>query len=306
MHWTRHAAEQGAHLVAFPEMVLTGYPVEDLALRSSFVEASRAALRALAARLADEGFGELPVIVGYLDRSERAQPRYGQPAGAPQNAAAVLHRGEVALTLRQAPPAQLRRVRRVPLLRARRHHAGRSGCTASTWRSPSARTSGRTAAGCPAARSAGAGLLLSDQRLAVRAGQGRHPAGAGAQAGPGGRLHHRVPGDDRRPGRAGLRRRLDRRRPGRRSRRAGPAVRRGLRGPRPGSARRRRRAARRASWTTGCASTTSSSPRSRCPRYEPELAGGYAERLDDDEEIYSALVVGPAGVRRRRTASARC
>ena len=29
----RPAAEPGAHLVAFPEMVLTGYPVEDLALR---------------------------------------------------------------------------------------------------------------------------------------------------------------------------------------------------------------------------------------------------------------------------------
>ncbi|MFD4718439.1 NAD+ synthase [Streptomyces sp. NPDC058423] len=98
VHWTRHAAAQGAHLIAFPEMALTGYPVEDLALRSSFVEASRTALRALAARLADEGFGEIPVIVGYLDRSEKAQPRYGQPAGAPQNAAAVLHGGRVALT----------------------------------------------------------------------------------------------------------------------------------------------------------------------------------------------------------------
>ncbi|MFV0136329.1 NAD+ synthase [Streptomyces sp. HMX87] len=98
VRWTRHSAEQGAHLVAFPEMALTGYPVEDLALRSSFVEASRAALRALAARLAEEGLGELPVIVGYLDRSETAQPKYGQPAGAPQNAAAVLHGGEVVLT----------------------------------------------------------------------------------------------------------------------------------------------------------------------------------------------------------------
>ena len=77
VRWTRHSAEQGAHLVAFPEMVLTGYPVEDLALRQSFVEASRAALKALAARLADEGFGELPVIVGYLDRSESAAPKYG-------------------------------------------------------------------------------------------------------------------------------------------------------------------------------------------------------------------------------------
>ncbi|MEV0962915.1 MULTISPECIES: NAD+ synthase [unclassified Streptomyces] len=98
LRWTRHAAAQGAHLIAFPEMALTGYPVEDLALRSSFVEASRTALRTLAARLADEGFGEIPVVVGYLDRSEKAQPRYGQPAGAPQNAAAVLHGGRVALT----------------------------------------------------------------------------------------------------------------------------------------------------------------------------------------------------------------
>jgi NAD+ synthase (glutamine-hydrolysing) len=97
LRWSRHAAGQGAHLVAFPEMMLTGYPVEDLALRSSFVEASRAALEDLARRLAAEGLGELPVVVGYLGRSEDAQPKYGQPAGAPQNCAAVLHRGEVAL-----------------------------------------------------------------------------------------------------------------------------------------------------------------------------------------------------------------
>ncbi len=98
VHRTRQAADQGAHLVAFPEMALTGYPVEDLALRSSFVEASRTALGALARRLADEGLGDLPVIVGYLDRCAQDRPRYGLPAGSPQNAAAVLHRGEVALT----------------------------------------------------------------------------------------------------------------------------------------------------------------------------------------------------------------
>ena len=42
--WTRKAAESGAHLVAFPEMMLTGYPVEDLVFRESFVAASQAAV----------------------------------------------------------------------------------------------------------------------------------------------------------------------------------------------------------------------------------------------------------------------
>ncbi|MFF4919180.1 NAD+ synthase [Kitasatospora sp. NPDC001261] len=92
---TKQAAEAGAQLVAFPEMALTGYPVEDLALRHSFVEASRAALVALAARLAAEGLGGVPVVVGYLGRSEHASPRFNRPADSPQNCAAVLHRGEV-------------------------------------------------------------------------------------------------------------------------------------------------------------------------------------------------------------------
>ncbi|WP_371481956.1 NAD+ synthase [Kitasatospora sp. NBC_00315] len=95
LRWTGRAAEAGAQLVAFPEMALTGYPVEDLALRGSFVEASRAALVELAARLAAEGLGELPVLVGYLGRSEHVSAKLGRPAGSPQNCAAVLHRGEV-------------------------------------------------------------------------------------------------------------------------------------------------------------------------------------------------------------------
>lgn len=98
VRWARHAAAGGAHLAAFPELMLTGYPVEDLALRSSFVAASRTALRELAARLEREGLGELPVVLGYLDRSEQLEPALGQPAGAPRNAAAVLHRGTVVLS----------------------------------------------------------------------------------------------------------------------------------------------------------------------------------------------------------------
>lgn len=95
VRWTKQAVEAGAQLVAFPEMVLTGYPVEDLALRHSFVEASRGALVELAGRLADDGLGGVPVVAGYLGRSEHASPRFGRPAGSPQNCAAVLYRGEV-------------------------------------------------------------------------------------------------------------------------------------------------------------------------------------------------------------------
>ncbi|MFI7447159.1 NAD+ synthase [Nonomuraea sp. NPDC049714] len=92
--WTRDAAERGAHLVVFTEMFLTGYPVEDLVLRTSFVDASIAALDEVAVRLQREGLGELPVVVGYVDRANRA-PRVGQPKGAPLDAAAVLHQGRV-------------------------------------------------------------------------------------------------------------------------------------------------------------------------------------------------------------------
>jgi NAD+ synthase (glutamine-hydrolysing) len=91
----REASAAGAQLLAAPELALTGYPIEDLALRGSFVRASQAALLGLARRLADEGCGELVVVVGYLDGTASSQQRSGRPAGSPQNAAAVLHRGEV-------------------------------------------------------------------------------------------------------------------------------------------------------------------------------------------------------------------
>jgi NAD+ synthase (glutamine-hydrolysing) len=93
--WAAHAVEQGCHLVAFPEMVLTGYPPEDLVLRRSFVQASLDALEALARRLHDEGAGEVAVVVGYCGRSETPSPALGRPAGEPQNSAAVLFGGRV-------------------------------------------------------------------------------------------------------------------------------------------------------------------------------------------------------------------
>jgi NAD+ synthase (glutamine-hydrolysing) len=98
LEWTMRAAEQGAGIVVFPEMMLTGYPVEDLALRRSFVDASVGALQSLATDLAAEGLDGVAVVVGYLDRRTGQQPRVGVPAGAPLDAAAVLHAGSVVIT----------------------------------------------------------------------------------------------------------------------------------------------------------------------------------------------------------------
>ncbi len=98
LSWTRRAAEAGARLVVFPEMMLTGYPVEDLALRASFVGASVAALHETAARLDVAGLGGIAVVTGYLDRRAGLRPRIGLPAGAPLDAAALLHSGAVQVT----------------------------------------------------------------------------------------------------------------------------------------------------------------------------------------------------------------
>ncbi|MFE7324904.1 NAD+ synthase [Streptomyces sp. NPDC057565] len=290
VHWTRHSAEQGAHLVAFPEMVLTGYPVEDLALRSSFVEASRNALRALAARLDAEGFGELPVVVGYLDRSETAQPRYGQPAGSPQNAAAVLHRGRVALSFakhhlpnygvfdefRYFVPGDS-----MPVVRVHGVDVALAICE-DLWQD-----GGRV----PAARAAGAGLLLSinaspyerdkdDTRLELVRKRAQEAGCTTAYlAMIGGQDELVFDGDSIV---------VDR---------DGDVI------------------ARAPQFAEGCVVLDLELPAAApeapsgvvndglridhvvlsdkpVPAYEAELTGGYAERLDDDEELYSALVVG--------------
>ena len=98
LEWTRRAAVAGADLVVFPEMMLTGYPVEDLALRASFVSASIATLEDTARRLADAGLGGIAVVTGYLGRQEGLAARVGVPAGAPLDAAALLYGGRVVVT----------------------------------------------------------------------------------------------------------------------------------------------------------------------------------------------------------------
>ncbi|WP_030689012.1 NAD+ synthase [Streptomyces sp. NRRL B-1347] len=290
LRWTRHSAEQGAHLVAFPEMALTGYPVEDLALRSSFVEASRQALRALAVRIRDEGLGELPVVVGYLDRSDEAKPRYGQPAGAPRNAAAVLHRGEVALTFskhhlpnygvfdefRYFVPGET-----LPVVRVHGVDVALAICE-DLWQD-----GGRV----PATRTAGAGLLLSinaspyeqnkdDQRLELVRKRAQEAGCTTAYlAMTGGQDELVFDGDSivvdkdgevvaRAPQFAEGCVVLDLELPAAAAQPPSGVVDDGLRVEHV---------------------TLSAEP---LAPYEAEHTGTYAERLDDDEEVYSALVVG--------------
>jgi NAD+ synthase (glutamine-hydrolysing) len=83
------AANAGAVVVVYPEMALTGYPVEDLANRPSFRAASMRAISQLAKRINDEGNGDLTLLVGYLGQSE---------SGRPQNCVAVIYRGEIVAT----------------------------------------------------------------------------------------------------------------------------------------------------------------------------------------------------------------
>lgn len=85
LKFARHAKNAGAHIALFPEMVLTGYPVEDFALRPSFRTASRKALVELARRTTEAEFGQMVLVVGYLDETEHG----------PQNAIALIQAGEL-------------------------------------------------------------------------------------------------------------------------------------------------------------------------------------------------------------------
>ena len=93
----RRARDAGADLVALGEMALSGYPIEDLATRPAFLAASHAHLLELARRLADEGLGDLPMVIGFPDGpfDPRPDDRGTSPTSIAQNCAAVLHGGRM-------------------------------------------------------------------------------------------------------------------------------------------------------------------------------------------------------------------
>src|SRR5688500_11349609 len=85
VRFTADARAQGAQLVVFPELSVTGYPPKDLLLKPQFVADNLRAVQEIAARIDPA----VEVVVGYAERNER-------PVGRPlHNAVAVLRNGEI-------------------------------------------------------------------------------------------------------------------------------------------------------------------------------------------------------------------
>jgi NAD+ synthase (glutamine-hydrolysing) len=86
------AAEQGAAVVVFGEMATSGYPIEDLAARESFLNDSVQAVKDFATELNDRGLGAQVVILGtpaIVDTEHRSHWAIAQ------NAAVIIREGKV-------------------------------------------------------------------------------------------------------------------------------------------------------------------------------------------------------------------
>ncbi len=80
LSYVRQALDRGAGLVVFPELVVTGYPPEDLLLKPAFIDDNLRVLGEIAREIKD-----ITAIIGFVDR-ENGQIR---------NAAAIVHGQEV-------------------------------------------------------------------------------------------------------------------------------------------------------------------------------------------------------------------
>lgn len=65
--YAHRAADHHADVIVFPEMAITGYPIDDLVFHNDFRQQVSTAPQRLAQQLEDEGLGDLTVIVGCLE-----------------------------------------------------------------------------------------------------------------------------------------------------------------------------------------------------------------------------------------------
>lgn len=90
LKWALDAKKRGCNLVIFPELVISGYPPQDLLERQSFIEDHNSALNELLEKLPD-----LDVMLGCFEKNpqERGKPLY--------NSAIVVRDGEVVFRTRK-------------------------------------------------------------------------------------------------------------------------------------------------------------------------------------------------------------
>jgi NAD+ synthase (glutamine-hydrolysing) len=97
--WVKQARRADADLVVFPELAITGYPPEDLILRSSFLHDTRQALDRFAKQCS-----QLTVVAGFVEEGKRRNVKSRRPLVVSSgpcpifNAAAVIHDGHVVTT----------------------------------------------------------------------------------------------------------------------------------------------------------------------------------------------------------------
>lgn len=80
--FSKESAGQGVDLLSFPELAITGYPPEDLLMKSGFVDNNIASLDVIAKRTSSLN---MAIVVGFVDKKDDLY-----------NAAAVLYKGKTA------------------------------------------------------------------------------------------------------------------------------------------------------------------------------------------------------------------
>ena len=210
--WTEAAAGRSATSSRSPRWCSPAYPVEDLALRESFVEATPARPgHGWPPTSPPTGYGDLPVVVGYLDRAARAERSTPDPGRTlPQNCCRGPARRAgrrpatpsttCRTTASSTSSGSSRPARDLTVVRVRGVDVAIAICE-DLWQEggPVAQT-----------RDAGAELLLVLNGSPYERDKDDVRLRAGAPAGRTGRVHAGLPQPGRRPGRAGLRRGLDR------------------------------------------------------------------------------------------------
>ncbi len=86
------AQQSGADILVFGEMALTGYPIEDLASRESFLLEAELAVKTLASKVFELGYEDMVVVIGHPAMAN-VQEQTGWAIA--KNCASVLRGGEV-------------------------------------------------------------------------------------------------------------------------------------------------------------------------------------------------------------------